>query len=788
MKIGTWHPHIRRHSLSRFLTGIRLFPLLAMIVAFAASPAFAQDTPVVETPEKTTEPSETADTGIEQELTALESKIAEAKSRTDEFLKLETAAKEGMTELPLAAIQNRLAGLNKLHSTLQQRQSVLRERRDLQARLAAAKADADLLQRMEEPPPYSLAFLDQMLDMLKAKRLEVEAETISLNAAKERAALERKDVDDAKANLNRASERLRTAGQEEREALAFEQETFKALLEAAQEEAITAQAEIERTETSLNILELDLKLTGKRVEMVRKQTLFRQQELDEIQERQREAVAGLEKEVEKAREEADQAKKKLAEVEQAVANSTEPDARSKAKRDLHLARMRVEATETEIIILESLRDIETGVGQLWGLRYQMHNPDQADTDPDWSRIISLLQERLDLFNKEINAGEQRANSLRGQITALENNLRDWGGQNGEKRFIEDQLNILSERILLRNRIQLRMNQAKALAERFVEEARNRQSSRPLMESLTEYGRKTYDMISLGFDREITEIGGESITGRKLFYMFLILLFGVILSRLLTRYIRNYALKRLRLRSNMVFIIAKLTNYATFIIVVYLALNYVNIPLTIFTFMGGAIALGVGFGAQNLINNFLSGLILMGEQPIRLGDIVEIEGKLGTVINIGTRASRLRMFNGYDLLIPNSKFLETSVINWTLSDYKVRLQVGVGVAYGSPTQEVARLMMQSVKEHAEVLLDPEPKVLFEAFGDNALQFTVYFWVEMKPTMDGRVVMSDIRYRIEALFKEAGIIIAYPQRDIHVDSIAPVEVHLVREGARIPESDL
>jgi len=310
----------------------------------------------------------------------------------------------------------------------------------------------------------------------------------------------------------------------------------------------------------------------------------------------------------------------------------------------------------------------------------------------------------------------------------------------------------------------------------------------LLKSLQEYLGKTYGIVALAFDREITEIGGESITGRKIFYMLLILVGGMVFSRLLTRYIQNYALRKLKLRSNVVLIIAKLTNYITFLIVVYLALNYVNIPLTIFTFMGGAIALGVGFGAQNLINNFLSGLILMGEQPIRLGDIVEIEGKLGVITNIGARASSLRMFNGFDLLIPNSKFLETSVINWTLSDNKVRLQVDVGVSYGTNTRDASNLMLRAVTEHGQILSDPEPKVIFESFGDNALQFSVYFWVELGPAIDSRVVRSDIRHRIDKLFREAGINIAYPQRDIHLDSIAPLEVHLVQKAERgADESD-
>ena len=178
---------------------------------------------------------------------------------------------------------------------------------------------------------------------------------------------------------------------------------------------------------------------------------------------------------------------------------------------------------------------------------------------------------------------------------------------------------------------------------------------------------------------------------------------------------------------------------------------------------------------------------MGEQPIRLGDVVEIEGKMGTVTNIGTRASRLRMPTGYDILIPNSKILETSVINWTLTDSKVRRQVDVCVSYDAPAQEVSRLLLQAVMEQRNVLLDPEPAVFFEAFGDNGLEFTIYFWMEMKASVDIRKTLSDIRFRTATLFAENGVLFAYPQRDIHLDSINPVEIRLLQDRAQRHSDD-
>ncbi len=771
---------IEQHSIKQemdFFRAIRTVLVYTCILSMALPCAQAQ--PTKQASEVTAE-GEGVTPGVQEEIQALETRLADVDGRIEEYRTLETAAAEGTIPLRPDTIQTRITALRKLKSALQQHLSALRIYGDILERRVKAEAALRDFQRLEEPPPYSIAFLDQLSTALKVKETDVEAEKVTLYAARERVEMERPDVATAKATLNRAEERLRTASQGEKELAAFNMETERVLLEANQAELDAVMMEVKRSEAYVETLELDLKLAQRKTDLVRRQTVFTQEELDEIKARQQAEIDDLGQEIEDTQKKIEDLKLKLPGAEQKAAQATEPDALERAKQAVQLLHMELEAAETNLSILEALEKMEKGVIQLWELRFQMVNPTAARQDIDWSLVITALEERLELLEKEREAGEQRADNLRGQVAALENNLRD--ATSGTKQFLQSQLNILSGRILVRNRIQQRMAQILDLARRFLDEAKLRRDARPLLESLQEYGQKLFGVMTLAFDREIMEIGGESITGRKIFYMLLILVCGMLFSRLLTRSIQKYALRKLKLRSNVVLIIAKLTNYITFIIVVYLALNYVNIPLTIFTFLGGAIALGVGFGAQNLINNFLSGLILMGEQPIRMGDIVEIEGRLGVITNIGARASSLRMFNGFDLLIPNSKFLETSVINWTLSDSKVRLQVEVGVAYGSNTRDVSHLMMHAVTEHGLVLSDPEPKVIFEAFGDSALQFSVYFWVELTPFIDSRVVMSDVRHRVDKLFREAGIEIAYPQRDIHLDSITPLELRLLQDGER------
>ena len=207
---------------------------------------------------------------------------------------------------------------------------------------------------------------------------------------------------------------------------------------------------------------------------------------------------------------------------------------------------------------------------------------------------------------------------------------------------------------------------------------------------------------------------------------------------------------------------------TLVVLVITALDLLEIPLTAFAFISGAIAIGVGFGAQNIINNFISGWILMWERPIKIGDFLEIgDTAKGTVESINTRSTRIRRFDGVHMLVPNSYLLENSIVNWTLIDRLTRNIIRVGVAYGSPVKKVAELFEQAVTEHSDVLTDPKPTVIFEDFGDSALIFDSYFWVNATSDKDLRSIRSAIRFRIDELFHENGIVIAFPQRDIHVD---------------------
>jgi small-conductance mechanosensitive channel len=228
-----------------------------------------------------------------------------------------------------------------------------------------------------------------------------------------------------------------------------------------------------------------------------------------------------------------------------------------------------------------------------------------------------------------------------------------------------------------------------------------------------------------------------------------------------------ALRHRNLDSNLIALIRKGFYVVVIVSLLMMALGTLNVPLGAFTFVSGAIAIGVGFGAQAIINNFISGWIIMGEQPVRIGDLLEFEGTLGTVEAINTRSTRIKRIDGVRIVTPNSLLLENTVINWTLVDREIRTQVRVGVAYGSPVRLVHQLIEQAAAEHPDVMSEPPVVVIFEDFGDSALVFDVFVWTLLRPGGDLRKLRSDIRFRIDELFRENDIVIAFPQRDVHMD---------------------
>jgi len=275
-------------------------------------------------------------------------------------------------------------------------------------------------------------------------------------------------------------------------------------------------------------------------------------------------------------------------------------------------------------------------------------------------------------------------------------------------------------------------------------------------------------------------GKRSVTVDKVVTAFAILIVGYWFAAHLSRIIEGHAVKRLSMDASLARIARRWILFLQVILLVVLSMMVVKIPLTIFAFMGGALAIGAGFGMQNMLKNLISGIMLLFERPFRPGDVVEVGGIRGRVIDIGVRSSQILDGNGIETLIPNSTFIEQNVTNWTLSSKSVRIVVNVGIAYGSPIKEVNRLLLGVAERHGLVLKEPAPVVLLEDFASDSLLFGLYVWVEINPEISWKSIASDLRFMISKALDEHDIVIAFPQRDIHLASSEPLAVRVIPDA--------
>jgi len=186
----------------------------------------------------------------------------------------------------------------------------------------------------------------------------------------------------------------------------------------------------------------------------------------------------------------------------------------------------------------------------------------------------------------------------------------------------------------------------------------------------------------------------------------------------------------------------------------------------------ALGIGIGFGLQNIVADFIGGLIILFERPIRIGDIVTVDDQVGEVSKIRIRATTIRDRDGKELLVPNKNFISGTLVNWSLSDSHMRMFISVGVAYGSDVEQALKILGEIVADNPCVLKEPEPRVMFENFGDNALELSTRFF--LGEYHGWRDIVTEIRREIYKRFTDAGIVIAFPQRDVHLDTEQPIRI--------------
>jgi len=260
-----------------------------------------------------------------------------------------------------------------------------------------------------------------------------------------------------------------------------------------------------------------------------------------------------------------------------------------------------------------------------------------------------------------------------------------------------------------------------------------------------------------------KIGATEVALQDLATFFLVLFVALLVSRLLRFVMTEEIFPRIRMPRGVPGALELLSRYGVLLVGFLYALAAAGVELSRLTLLFGALGVGVGFGLQNIVNNFVSGLILVFEHPVQVGDSIEVGAIIGEVRNIGFRASIVRTLDGADVIIPNSELVGSRVVNWSLSQRQRRIQISVGIAFGTDPGRVIDILVDIARKHRDVLSVPAPVAVFDRFGDSALNFTLLCWTRID---DFFRVRSELTVAVNNAFKDAGIEIPFPQRDLHV----------------------
>ncbi len=276
----------------------------------------------------------------------------------------------------------------------------------------------------------------------------------------------------------------------------------------------------------------------------------------------------------------------------------------------------------------------------------------------------------------------------------------------------------------------------------------------------------FDSVGHILTMPLFKIGESSVTLMSFVYLVVAVLIAIWASKFIVGTLKRKVFPRTQVDKGLQYALARLIRYVLITLGVIIGLQMVGFDLSALTVFAGLFGVGIGFGLQNIISNFASGLIVLLERPIKIGDVVKIGQTVGTVVDIKMRVTIVNTLDNETIIVPNSDLISKEVINWSYQDLTLRLRIPVGVAYGTDVDLVREKLLEVAEELPDVLKEPEPYVYFKEFGDSSLDFELRIWI---PSSEYRInVASEARFKIKEKFKESGIQIPFPQHDVWIKS--------------------
>ena len=451
------------------------------------------------------------------------------------------------------------------------------------------------------------------------------------------------------------------------------------------------------------------------------------------------------------------------------------------EHDREIALAELETAQTRQYALAMLDDILTDKRDAWERRFALYNNPSPQLKVE---MRQLLTQRLQMARSFQTYMRQKNIANVSRLRDLENakvNATDMA-------YLGSLRATYLQRDDTLRRLDMQIAGLIELLNRAMDEA-GAAASETKSEQVADWWAEAKSMMRTFLDFEIVAVqdnivvegrtisGKRSVTIGKVLEALLLIVLAYAASMWIGHLYHRVTVRVLRSNPYRAHVLRRWVQILVLALLIIVIMFWVKIPIEVFAFIGGAAAIGIGFGMQNMLKNLISGVLIIADRPFEVGDYIEVCGVRGEVISIGIRLSTVRNLDGIETIIPNSEFVEKVVTNWTHSDRQVRFTIKIGVAYGSDTDKVTTILADVAGRHPGVLKEPAPEALFQDFGPDALEFTLCYWIELRQEALGVKVASEIRHMINKALANAGIAIAYPQRDIHLDSRAPIKVEMI-----------
>jgi small-conductance mechanosensitive channel len=768
-----------------------LITCLLALAAAAPTPAFGQATglrkalenkvlPKPDQPAPAEKPDET-EARLQQWL----------KEARESLARLEDPSAESQVPQGITAsdLEDRRRDTEQTILTITRYLKVLAGVKDAHQTLEAARAKDAAWTGFKEGPPYTILMIDELLneqDAVQEKLSSSESSLLIFQRSLASALDEIKAAEEATRIAMVAADKANGTS----DATKWKLDAARAKSRLFAVRASSIQSNCASLEELANAAKIEISLLTRQLKAATANSRFNDEDLAKINQITTDRKASLHKEID-----AIQQRLKVAMAARKSAQSALESLQASAAKDpepagIDLAKFRVEVADTHVDSLQFIQETLEGLTQSTNLTLSAYQDRKAVIDAhspaDRQKSLQSLGNLLDRIHAWENVVNNEIVGVTADLGKLETRAASTTAQDPRFSLLAEQRAAISEKQSILQRMSQSLVYQRKLLTRWTDDFTPKNDQKSLIGKITSFWQANWGVIKNIWTFEVSryeetfDVDGQISTKTHvvtlglllraiLFFTIAYLVFSKMARKIQRAIVAHGHIAEAQART--------LRKWLMVVVNIFLAiatLSFIGIGITAFAYFGGALAIAIGFGTQTLIKNFISGVIVLFERKIRVGDIVDVQGVVGTISEINTRSSVVRGFDGVETMIPNSLFLEKHVTNWTLSNKRTRRTIRVTAAYGSPPQKVMEIMLECIERHGLVLKEPEPYAVLEDFGDNALAFAAYYWLELNDKTNANIVASDLRLMIDKRFREAGISIPFPQRELQITTAKPLQV--------------